>query len=57
MRNEIGSTAKSHAAVAAGSVGARETGGITPYQLHSAEAAARAAGRPYVPWRPDPSGD
>ncbi|MGV9611649.1 hypothetical protein [Nocardia xishanensis] len=57
VRTEIDLTPKSSAAVAAGSVGPWEGGGITPYQLHSAEQAAKADGRPYVPWQPDPSRD
>lgn len=57
VRNEIGLTAKSPDAVTAGSVGAWEAGGITPYQLHSAAVAAEAEGRTYVPWHPDPTRD
>jgi hypothetical protein len=57
VRNEIGLTAKAPEAVAAGSVGAWEAGGITPYQLHSAAVAAEAEGRIYVPWHPDPTRD
>ncbi|MBF6301507.1 hypothetical protein IU459_28800 [Nocardia amamiensis] len=57
VRNEIDLTPKSSAAVAAGSVGPWEGGGITPFQLHSAEQAAEADGRPYIPWQPDPSRD
>ena len=48
--------AKSPDALAAGSRGSWEDGGITPYQLSSARQAAVRAGRPYLPWipRPDP---
>ncbi|WP_433733001.1 hypothetical protein ACQP0C_12020 [Nocardia sp. CA-129566] len=57
VRNEIGLAPKAAEAIAAGSVGAWEAGGITPYQLHSAEAAAKADGRIYIPWRPDTTRD
>jgi hypothetical protein len=53
VRAEIGLRPKSAAAVAAGSVGPWETGGITEYQLRAATAAARAAGSDRTPWAPD----
>lgn len=36
-------------------VGPWEEGGITPYQLGSARAAAQVDGRAYRPWTPDPT--
>ncbi|WP_330230662.1 ubiquinone biosynthesis protein COQ4 [Nocardia sp. NBC_00508] len=57
VRDDIGLTPKASAAVAAGAVGPWEDGGITPFQLHSAERAAEADGQAYVPWQPDPSRD
>jgi hypothetical protein len=55
VRDEIGLVPKDGAAVAAGSAGPWERGGITEYQLASARAAAPAAGAEYLPWRPDPA--
>ncbi len=46
---------KSPEALAAGSRGSWEDGGITPYQLSSARQAAVRAGRPSLPWTPDPT--
>lgn len=57
VRTEIGLVDKAPEAVAAGAVGPWQRGGITPYQLHSAEAAAQAEGRAYLAWQPDPSRD
>jgi hypothetical protein len=53
-RAEIGLVPKDPAAVATGSAGPWEQGGITSYQLNSARMAAKAAGLPYQPWQPDP---
>ena len=55
LRREFELCDKSADAIAAGSRGAWEDGGITPYQLNSARVAAELAGRPYVPWAPDPT--
>ncbi|MBL1076929.1 hypothetical protein JK358_21265 [Nocardia sp. 2] len=57
VRNDIGLVAKSGTAVAAGSVGPWQAGGITPYQLNSARSVADSDGVPYIPWQPDPSRD
>ncbi|AYF75778.1 hypothetical protein D7D52_20210 [Nocardia yunnanensis] len=57
VRNEIGLVPKAAAAIAAGSAGPWQPGGITPYQLHSSQSAAAAEGRAYVPWQPDPTRD
>jgi hypothetical protein len=55
VRDEIGLVAKASEAVAAGSAGPWEDGGITAFQLNSARAAAATAGLEYRPWRPDPA--
>ncbi|MEV0292912.1 hypothetical protein [Nocardia sp. NPDC050710] len=55
VRGEVGLVPKASEAIVAGAVGPWEAGGITPFQLHSAESAAASSGVPYVPWRPDPS--
>jgi hypothetical protein len=55
LRREFELCDKSDDAVAAGSRGAWEDAGITPYQLNSARVAAETAGRLYVPWAPDPA--
>jgi hypothetical protein len=55
VRREFEVTGKSAEAVAEGSRGSWEDGGITPFQLNSARQAAQRAGRPYVPWTPDPA--
>ena len=55
VRREFALPDKSPEAVAAGSRGAWQDGGITPYQLNSARQAAERAGRPYLPWTPDPA--
>lgn len=47
LRGRFGLVAKSAAAVAAGSVGPWEPGGISPYQHDTGTQAAAAAGRPY----------
>jgi len=52
VRAEIGLTDKSPAAVAAGSAGPWEPGGISAYQLQAARALAQ--GREFTPWQPDP---
>jgi hypothetical protein len=57
MRTEIGLTGKDPAAVAAGSAGPWQAGGITSFQLDAARAAAAAAGTGYQPWRADPARD
>ncbi|MEV6773584.1 hypothetical protein AB0N05_33625 [Nocardia sp. NPDC051030] len=57
VRNEIGLVPKTDTAVAAGSVGPWQPGGITPYQLNSARTAAETEGRDYLPWQPDPTRD
>lgn len=55
VRDEIGVTTKSANALAAGSAGPWEPGGITPFQMDSARAQALAEDREYQPWRPDPA--
>ena len=55
VRAEIGLTGKDPAAVAAGSAGPWQAGGITDFQLGAARTAAAAAGHGYQPWRPDPA--
>lgn len=55
LRSEIGLVAKDRSAVADGSAGPWELGGISEFQLRAARAAARAAGRDYLPWSPDPA--
>ncbi|MFF0633113.1 hypothetical protein ACFYTS_11490 [Nocardia sp. NPDC004151] len=57
VREEIGLVAKDGSAVAAGSAGPWQPGGITPYQLNSSKNAAAADGREYLPWQPDPTRD
>lgn len=57
VRDEIGLVSKDGTAIAAGSAGAWQPGGITEFQLNSARKAAAAAGAEYLPWRPDPSRD
>lgn len=57
VRNEIGLVPKSGSAIAAGSVGPWQPGGITPYQLNSARTAAESSGGLYLPWSPDPARD
>jgi hypothetical protein len=54
VRTEIGVVPKDAAAIAAGSAGPWQSGGITDYQLSAARA---AAAEEYVPWRPDPTRD
>lgn len=54
VRTEIGLVTKDPAALAAGSAGPWQPGGITEFQMNSARAAALAAGREYSPWTPDP---
>jgi hypothetical protein len=44
---------KSQAAVAAGSVGPWEPGGISPFQIEAGRAAAARDGRPYDPFGAD----
>lgn len=55
VRSEIGLIPKDPAALAAGSAGPWQPGGISTFQLESARAAAAADAREYVPWAPDPS--
>jgi hypothetical protein len=55
VRSEIGLVPKDPRALAAGSAGPWEPGGISAFQLTSARAAAEADAREYVPWAPDPS--
>lgn len=55
VRSEIGLPAKSPAAVAAGSAGPWEPGGISDWQLDMARSQAAAESREYRPWRPDPA--
>jgi hypothetical protein len=55
VRAEICLPPKAQEATTAGSVGPWEVGGISPFQLHSAETAAATSGRVYTPWTPDPS--
>lgn len=57
VRGEIGLVPKEPAAVAAGSAGPWQEGGITAFQLASARTAAAAAGSEYQPWQPDPARD
>jgi hypothetical protein len=53
VRSEIGLVPKDAAAIAAGSAGPWQPGGITDYQLSAARAAAAAADVEYRPWSPD----
>ena len=55
VRDEVGLVSKSAAAVAAGSAGPWEAGGISEYQLGAGRTQAAADGREYQPWRPDPA--
>jgi hypothetical protein len=55
MRAEIGLMPKSRTALAAGSAGPWERGGISDWQLAAARDQAEADGREFVPWRPDPA--
>jgi len=55
MRAEIGLVHKSGTALAAGSAGPWEPGGISDWQLAAARDQAEADGRQFVPWRPDPA--
>jgi hypothetical protein len=57
VRTEIGLVGKDRTAIADGSAGPWQRGGISDFQLRSAQAAAVAAGRAYVPWAPDPLRD
>jgi hypothetical protein len=57
VRAEVGLVPKDPAAVAAGSAGPWQPGGITEFQRTGAAAAAAAAGQDYRPWRPDPARD
>lgn len=57
VRAQIGLTGKDPAAVAAGSAGPWQSGGITEFQLRAARAAAAATGTAYQPWHPDPARD
>jgi len=52
VREEVTLSPRSAAALAAGSAGPWETGGITDYQLQAAR--APAASRDHTPWHPDP---
>src|SRR5205823_4233319 len=55
LENEIELVPKDPAALAAGSAGPWQVGGITEYQLAAARAAAAAADAAYRPWQPDPA--
>jgi hypothetical protein len=55
VRSEVGLTPKSATAIAAGSVGPWEPGGISDWQLSMAREAAQSDGREFLPWQPDPS--
>ncbi len=55
VRHEIGLVDKSPDALHAGSVGPRQLGGITAYQLNSARQAALREGIEYRPWAPSSS--
>lgn len=57
VRSEIGVVGKDGTAIAAGSAGPWQPGGITEFQLASARKAAQAADREYRPWQPDPRRD
>ena len=57
VRAEIGVPPKGPAAVAAGSPGPWQDGGISPFQLAAAQRRAQALGRDHTPWRPDASRD
>jgi hypothetical protein len=54
VRSDFGVADKSPDALAAGSRGSWEDGGITAYQLNASREAAEQAGRPYIAWKPDP---
>jgi len=55
VRSEVGLTPKSGAAVAAGSAGPWEPGGISDWQLGMARSQAEVEAREYLAWRPDPT--
>lgn len=57
VREEFGLPPKGAAAVAAGSVGPWQPGGISPFQLAAAARRADALGLVHAPWQPDPSRD
>jgi hypothetical protein len=57
VRTEIGLVPKDAAAIAAGSAGPWQPGGITDYQLTAARTAAESADVDYRPWQPDPARD
>jgi hypothetical protein len=57
VRDEIGLVPKDDAALAAGSAGPWQPGGITEFQLSSARSTATTAGSDYQPWQPDPDRD
>jgi hypothetical protein len=55
VRGEIGIVPKGAGALAAGSAGPWEPGGISDWQRTAARDQAETDGREYVPWRPDPA--
>ena len=57
VRAEIGLVPKDPAAVAAGSAGPWQPGGITEFQLRAAMSAAATADLPYQPWQADAARD
>ena len=57
LRQELGVPAKGPDAVAAGSVGPWQAGGISPFQLAAAQRRAESLGLALEPWHPDPARD
>lgn len=57
LRQEIGVSPKDGAAVAAGSSGPWQSGGISPFQRRAAEDRARSLGQPHRSWQPDATRD
>ncbi len=55
VRSEIGVPPKGPSAVAAGSPGPWQDGGISPFQLAAARRRADARGVAHTPWQPDPA--
>ena len=55
VRSEVGLPPKSAPAIAAGSAGPWQPGGISDWQLDMARTQADAEAREYLPWQPDPA--
>jgi hypothetical protein len=57
LRRELGVPAKGEVALAAGSTGPWQPGGISAFQLDAARQQAESRGVAYTPWAPDPTRD